>query len=154
MTPVRSSFIVIVTIIIKEENVQAECAAKRNTRQKAAIEAAVLSSSDHPTALTVCERVRESVPGISLGTVYRVLGALAKEGRIREIFLPDAPSRFDKTTCTHAHFLCIGCGKVSDVHVDEQHFVEHAKESCTGARIDEAEIVFKGLCAECKGVKL
>ena len=107
---------------------QAECAAKRNTRQKAAIEAAVLSSSDHPTALTVCERVRESVPGISLGTVY--------------------------TTCTHAHFLCTGCGKVSDVHVDEQHFVEHAKESCTGARIDEAEIVFKGLCAECKGVKL
>ncbi len=129
---------------------QAECAAKRNTRQKAAIEAAVLSSSDHPTALTVCERVRESVPGISLGTVYRVLGTLAREGRVREIFLPDAPSRFDKTTCTHAHFMCVRCGKVSDVSVDEGEFLRHAKQTCDGCEISEAEIVFKGLCAECK----
>ena len=65
-----------ITIIIKEEDMQAESAATRNTRQKAAIESAVLSSCDHPTALTVCERVKKTVPGISLGTVYRVLGML------------------------------------------------------------------------------
>ena len=52
--------------------------ARRNTRQKAAIERAVLSSCDHPSAETVYERVREELPAVSLGTVYRVLRALVE----------------------------------------------------------------------------
>ena len=124
-----------ITIIIKEEDMQAESAATRNTRQKAAIESAVLSSCDHPTALTVCERVKKTVPGISLGTVYRVLGMLVKEGKVREIFVPDAPSRFDKTTRTHAHFLCASCGALTDIDVDGESFLRHAKECCGDAEI-------------------
>ena len=102
---------IMITIIIKEGRMQTEAAAKRNTRQKSAIESAVLSSCDHPSALTVCERVKEEIPNISLGTVYRVLGMLVKEGKVREIPVPGAPSRFDKTTRTHAHFICTECGE-------------------------------------------
>lgn len=133
---------------------QAESVRERNTRQKSAIEAAVLSSCDHPTALTVCERVRADIPNVSLGTVYRVLGRLAAEGRIREITVPGAPSRFDKTTRTHAHFLCTECGEVHDLHVGEEEFFSRAKELCDDAEIVEADIIFKGLCAACKEVKL
>ncbi|HIU20778.1 MAG TPA: transcriptional repressor [Candidatus Limadaptatus stercorigallinarum] len=133
---------------------QAELAQKRNTRQKSAIEAAVLSSCDHPTAVTVCERVRKEIPNISLGTVYRVLGMLTREGKVREITVPGAPSRFDKTTSIHAHFLCTECGELTDVNVGENEFVKHAKEACGNAEITEAEIIFKGLCASCKGEKL
>lgn len=132
---------------------QADTVLKRNTRQKSAIESVVLSSSDHPTALTVCERAKDMVPGLSLGTVYRVLNMLVKEGVVREISVPDAPSRFDKTTRTHAHFVCTACGELHDVEVDEGSFLRHAKERCIGDEIDEAEILFKGLCADCKGVK-
>lgn len=142
-----------IMIIIKEERMQTEAAAKRNTRQKSAIESAVLSSCDHPSALTVCERVKEEIPNISLGTVYRVLGMLVKEGKVREIPVPGAPSRFDKTTRTHAHFICTECGELSDIDAEESAFIAHARAMFPEAEIDEAEIIFKGLCAHCKGEK-
>ncbi len=144
---------IMITIIIKEKRMQTAAAAKRNTRQKSAIESAVLSSCDHPSALTVCERVKEEIPNISLGTVYRVLGMLVKEGKVREIPVPGAPSRFDKTTRTHAHFICTECGELSDIDAEESAFIAHARAMFPEAEIDEAEIIFKGLCAHCKGEK-
>lgn len=151
------SFMIMITIIIKEDddvNGAAATVTPRNTRQKSVIESVVLSSCDHPTALAVCERVREEIPNVSLGTVYRVLGALVREGKVREIAVPGAPSRFDKTTRIHAHFFCTECGGVSDVNVGEEDFVRHAAAVCPNAEIDEAEIIFKGLCPDCKEKKL
>lgn len=133
---------------------QPEAAVKRNTRQKSAIESVVLSSCDHPSALTVCERVKAEIPNISLGTVYRVLGMLVREGKVREIPVPGAPSRFDKTTRTHAHFVCTECGELSDIDVEENAFIDRAKARFPEAEIDEAEIIFKGLCAHCRGIKV
>ena len=131
---------------------QAATAPKRMTRQKAAIQAAVMSSCDHPAAAVLCDRVRAVIPNISLGTVYRVLGALSEEGAVREISVPGAPSRYDKTTCAHAHFYCSACGSVTDVDVDEDALIRHADCACGGAVIENAEVIFRGLCAKCKGV--
>lgn len=123
---------------------------KRNTRQKAAIERVVLSACDHPTAETVCDRVKEEIPSVSLGTVYRVLKGLAAEGKVREISVPDAPSRFDKTTHMHAHFVCLSCGKVEDIAVGEKEVVAAAAKLYPHAGICEAEIILKGYCPDCK----
>lgn len=128
--------------------------ARRNTRQKAAIERAVLSSCDHPSAETVYERAREELPAVSLGTVYRVLRALVEQGSVREIYVPGAPARFDKTTKGHAHFVCSGCGRVEDVFADEDAFERLVKEQCDGCRVDETDIIFRGLCADCRGINL
>lgn len=127
--------------------------AKRQTRQKAEIARVVLSSCDHPTAETVCERVREVLPAVSLGTVYRVLRGLAEEGSVREIAVPGAPARFDKTTCTHAHFVCEKCGRVEDVEVNAAAIVEAACRGCGDTVITEADIIFRGICPECKEEK-
>ena len=113
----------------------------------------VLSSCDHPTAETVCERVREVLPAVSLGTVYRVLKGLAAEGKVREIAVPDAPARFDKTTGTHAHFVCGKCGRVEDVDVDAAEIVKAACRGCGDTEITEAEIIFRGICRDCKEEK-
>ena len=104
--------------------------AKRQTRQKCEIERVVLSSCDHPTAETVFGRVREALPAVSLGTVYRVLKGLAEEGRVREIAMPGAPARFDKTTGTHAHFVCEKCGAVEDIGIDAAEIVKAACRGC------------------------
>lgn len=127
--------------------------AKRQTKQKCEIERVVLSSCDHPTAETVCERVREVLPAVSLGTVYRVLKGLAAEGKVREIAVPDAPARFDKTTSTHAHFVCGKCGRVEDADVDAAEIVKAACRGCGDTEITEAEIIFRGICRDCKEEK-
>ena len=125
-----------------------EKASRRNTIQKSTIESVVLSSCDHPTAETIYERVREVLPSISLGTVYRVLGDLVADGKVRRIAVPEAPDRFDKTTCTHAHFHCSKCGAVVDIATT---FGKEMLDSMSqnGNLILEAEVVFKGICANC-----
>lgn len=128
--------------------------AVRNTRQKAAIERVVLSSCDHPTAETVYNRVRGEIDNISLGTVYRVLGALAEQGRIREIAVPGAPSRFDKTTQCHAHFLCSSCGEITDISLQGDALLDRIKVDFPEVQVDEAEVILKGLCDKCRGIKL
>jgi Fur family ferric uptake transcriptional regulator/Fur family peroxide stress response transcriptional regulator len=121
---------------------------KRNTVQKSTVEHIVLSSCDHPTAETIYERVREIIPTISLGTVYRILGDLVASGKVRRIAVPEAPDRFDKTTCTHAHFHCSQCGAVVDIATTFGK--EYLDGLSTGGNIIvEAEVVFKGICANC-----
>lgn len=129
-----------------------EKTARRNTIQKSTIENVVLSSCDHPTAETIYERVREVLPTISLGTVYRVLGDLVADGKVRRIAVPEAPDRFDKTTYTHAHFHCSKCGAVVDIATT---FGKEMLDSMSqnGNLIIEAEVVFKGICAKCNNQK-
>ena len=129
-----------------------EKTARRNTIQKTTIENVVLASCDHPTAETIYERVKEILPAISLGTVYRVLGDLVADGKVRRIAVPEAPDRFDKTTCTHAHFHCSKCGAVVDIATT---FGKEMLDSMSqnGNLIIEAEVVFKGICAKCNNQK-
>jgi len=125
-----------------------EAVTRRNTVQKSTVESVVLSSCDHPTAETIFERVREILPTVSLGTVYRILGDLVTDGKVRRIAVPGAPDRFDKTTCTHAHFHCSVCGRVEDIATTFGKEMLDAL-STGGNMIVEAEVVFKGICAHC-----
>ena len=56
----------------------------RHTRQLAAILEAVSAAHDHPTAEQVYSRVRDRLPRVSLGTVYRNLQKLAEQQRVRK----------------------------------------------------------------------
>ena len=48
------------------------------SRQREAILSAVRESCCHPDADMICARVKEDIPHVSLGTVYRNLGRLAR----------------------------------------------------------------------------
>lgn len=123
--------------------------ATRNTHQKEVIARIVKESCDHPTAEMVLEKAREELPTLSLGTVYRVLKDMAKNGEIREVVCKDAPSRFDKTTVNHGHFTCVKCGKVKDVFFN----LDKIDKSIIDFGDDivlESQIFFRGICSDCK----
>lgn len=123
--------------------------ATRNTHQKEVIARIVKESCDHPTAEMVLEKARVELPALSLGTVYRVLKDMAKNGEIREVVCKDAPSRFDKTTIDHGHFTCVKCGKVKDVFFN----LEKIDKSIVDFGDDivlESQIFFRGICSDCK----
>ena len=120
----------------------------KRSRQREAILNYLMSRTDHPTADQIYAAIREEYPNISLGTVYRVLGDLVSSGKVRRIAVPDAPDRFDKTTCTHAHFHCSQCGAVVDIATTFGK--EYLDGLSTGGNIIvETEVVFKGICANC-----
>ena len=87
----------------------------RRTRQRELVFRIVASTNAHPTADWIYEKARELLPSVSLGTVYRNLQVLEREGRVRAIDAWGKPTRYDADLSDHYHFVCLGCGSISDL---------------------------------------
>src|SRR2546430_1670149 len=81
---------------------------KRRTRQLEQVFAALQGDHSHPFAHEIYRRVRQKLPRISLGTVYRNLHSLVEEGKIRTLLLDGQAARYDPETSEHDHFVCEG----------------------------------------------
>jgi Fur family transcriptional regulator, peroxide stress response regulator len=88
---------------------------QRTTRQLAALYDALAASHDHPTADELFQRVRRTLPRVSLGTVYRNLDKLREQGRLRVVRLKGGQAHYDAMTEAHDHFVCEDCGSVVDL---------------------------------------
>jgi Fe2+ or Zn2+ uptake regulation protein len=86
----------------------------RLTRPRRVILEVVKASDAHPSVALVHARVREFLPRVSLGTVYRNLRRLAAEGLVQER-AEAGGFRFDGNTTPHDHFTCVACGRVVDL---------------------------------------
>lgn len=120
----------------------------RNTLQKKTIYGA-LCALDHPSATEVYEYVHERNASISRGTVFRVLGNFAREGRAMRLQFCDGDIRYDFRTNPHAHACCRVCGAIRDVPLSPE-FVSFG-EGADGFFIESAEVDLIGVCAECRG---
>ena len=87
----------------------------RMTRQRAVILEELRKVKTHPTADELYSIVRERLPRISLGTVYRNLDFLADTGEIRRLEAAGTTKRFDGDISWHQHVRCIHCGRIGDV---------------------------------------
>lgn len=72
----------------------------------------------HVTADQIYTFVKEKYPSIGRGTVYRNLGILVEEGKVRKAEVPDGSDRFDFTLENHYHVECVKCGEIFDVDMD------------------------------------
>ncbi len=88
---------------------------QRMTRQRQAIIKMLASTKEHPTAEEIYAKVREELPDISIGTVYRNLQILQADGLVQEIALGRSGARFDANREPHSHFFCQKCGRVYDI---------------------------------------
>jgi len=122
----------------------------RKSKQKEVILAVVKSTHSHPTANWVYERVKQEIPNISLGTVYRNLKSLKQEGEIQELNFNGTMSRFDGITQNHYHFSCERCGRIFDLDepVDETLNKRIARK--TDFTVVNHYLEFYGLCRDCQ----
>ena len=75
----------------------------------------IRSTNVHPTAEWLYEKLREEIPHLSLGTVYRNLNKLLEQGEINEVVSTQPIRRFDADTDFHYHFICDECKSVYDL---------------------------------------
>lgn len=120
----------------------------RETRQRQLVLEFVREATSHPTADWIFEQVKELVPKISLGTVYRNLAVLKEEGLIREIHGIERKAHYESTEDPHGHFICSGCGEIRDVHAMPP-LPWHTFKELVGCEVDEQRIEFVGTCAAC-----
>ena len=121
----------------------------RYSKQKEEILKVVLNTSSHPDAVYIYNKVRNEIPNISLGTVYRNLNTLADAGMIRKIMLDDGNIRFDKTLSTHNHIKCMKCGKVEDISILLNSNDIKKIEKQTGFKITDGSFNINGVCENC-----
>lgn len=122
---------------------------KRYSKQREMILQTVKNSTAHPTAEMVYESVREEIPKVSLGTVYRNLNLLTSEGEIRELVLEDDAKRYDGNLGEHYHCICQNCGEITDVYFDSRDLINELKSQISGFQIEDQKVEFYGLCKSC-----
>lgn len=125
----------------------------RLTHQRRAILDMLRSLKTHPTADEVYQRVREILPRISLGTVYRNLEILANAGMIVRLDVPGRKKRFDGCVSFHHHIRCIDCGRIEDVCAES--LPDGIDCRAEGFEQISCRMEFTGICMECsKGRKV
>lgn len=121
---------------------------RRYSRQRERIYQAVHASWEHPSAQMVYDLLREELPRLSLGTVYRNLHQMAQEGMLQELKGPTA--RFDACLAPHAHIRCTCCGRVMDLSaLEEPAPVRSAAEA--GWQVERYSLMLEGICPACAG---
>ena len=113
----------------------------------------IKKSFDHPNASMVYDYTRESLPNISLGTVYRNLNFLCEMGLIRKVIAPDDSVRFDKIENPHSHVYCTKCNNLYDITSKQFDAISDSVLKETGHQIDSDYTVFVGICNKCLGRK-
>ncbi|MGI5816866.1 MAG: Fur family transcriptional regulator [Armatimonadota bacterium] len=124
----------------------------RMTAQCRAVLEALASVDTHPTAAEVYEMVREQLPDISQGTVYRNLHKLTELGYAQELDYGPGATHFDATVTRHYHVRCVECGRVDDLPIERRPApcLDEAQEAADGWRISEHRVEFMGLCPDCR----
>ena len=124
-------------------------ASLRVTRPRLAVLAAV-HDSPHADTKSIVAQARDELGDVSQQAVYDVLRALDEAGLVRRIQPPGSVARYEsRVGDNHHHLVCRSCGAIEDVDcaVGAAPCLEAADDH--GFVIEEAEVVYRGLCPAC-----
>ena len=109
---------------------------------------------DHLSIEAIASGVRDRVGHISLQAVYEALHALAAAGLIRRIEPAGSPPRFEgRVGDNHHHVVCRSCGTIADADCAVGEAPCLTASDDRGFSIDEAEVVYWGLCPSCSAAR-
>jgi Fur family ferric uptake transcriptional regulator len=125
----------------------------RVTRPRLAVLEAVYAHP-HADTETIFSAVRSGLPDVSRQAVYDVLGALTTVGLVRRIQPSGLVARYEsRVGDNHHHVVCRTCGVIADIDcsVGDAPCLTPSDENgvLDGFVLDEAEVVYWGLCPAC-----
>lgn len=125
----------------------------RVTRPRLAV-LEVVEGRPHADTDTIYGAVRRVLPDVSRQAVYDVLAALTAVGLVRKINPSGSAARYEsRVGDNHHHLVCRSCGTIADVDcaVGEAPCLTPADsaDNLDGFVVDEAEVVYWGLCPNC-----
>jgi Fur family ferric uptake transcriptional regulator len=121
----------------------------RVTRPRVAVLAAVYNNS-HADTDQIIWAARADLAGVSHQAVYDVLRALTAARLIRRIEPAGSVARYEsRVGDNHHHVVCRSCGAIADVDCAVGDTPCLTASDDHGYSIDEAEVVYWGLCPGC-----
>jgi len=123
---------------------------RRNTRQRQVVLEELRATTSHPTAGELYRTVRERMPRISLGTVYRNLEILQESRQaIRLAGCSGQEARYDGRTAHHLHFHCCVCHRICDLDTVLPLLDDLIGTTISGHEIAGYQVILQGTCREC-----
>lgn len=121
----------------------------RVTRPRVAV-LEVVYANPHADTETIFGAVRDSLPDVSRQAVYDVLHALTGAGLLRRIQPSGSVARYESRVAdNHHHVVCRSCGAIADVDCAIGHAPCLTAADDSGFTIDEAEVIYWGVCPDC-----
>ncbi|MEO6955805.1 MAG: Fur family transcriptional regulator [Antricoccus sp.] len=105
----------------------------------------------HSTADQVFREVSARLGTVSKQAVYDVLAICVDSGLVRRIRPAGLPALFEtRIDDNHHHLVCRACGLTTDVDCISDERPCLTPDDTAGYALDEAEILFWGLCPSCQ----
>jgi Fur family ferric uptake transcriptional regulator len=124
-------------------------AALRVTRPRVAV-LSVVHDNPHLDTDAIIRAVRDQLGEVSHQAVYDVLRVLTTTGLVRRIQPGGSTARYEsRVGDNHHHVVCRSCGTIADVDCAVGEVPCLTASDDHGFTIDEAEVVFWGLCPDC-----
>ena len=121
----------------------------RVTRPRLAVLGAV-ESYPHADTDAIINAVRTQLPDVSHQAVYDSLRTLTVAGLVRRIQPSGSVARYERRVDdNHHHLVCRSCGVIADVDCAVGQAPCLTASDSNGFTIDEAEVVYWGLCHQC-----
>jgi Fur family transcriptional regulator, ferric uptake regulator len=123
------------------------------TKQRRIILEELRKVTSHPSADQVYDMVRKRLPRISLGTVYRNLEFLSRQGLIQKL-KGSTHKHYDGNPSCHCHFRCTVCDKVVDLSPALRMDEKDAASALPGFKLKGYQVDFFGICPDCQAKSL
>lgn len=122
----------------------------RVTRPRHAVYRALGELGGHRSADEVADHLAHGGERLPRTSVYNSLDVLRDAGLVMVADVGPGRALYEAADAWHHHFVCRRCGSVSDVGC-----VRGTKPcldaELAGAVVDEAQVIFRGVCAVCAG---
>jgi Fur family ferric uptake transcriptional regulator len=126
----------------------------RVTRPRLAVLEAV-QAHPHADTETIFGAVRTGLPDVSRQAVYDVLAALTAANLVRRIQPSGSLARYEsRVGDNHHHVVCRSCGAIEDVDCAVGDAPCLTASDDNGYLLDEAEVIYWGLCPACSTSQL
>ena len=129
-------------------------ATTKHFRKRDAILTYLQGTNVHPSAEMVYADLKQQIPDLSLGTVYRNLNLFKEQGLAITVGTVKGVERFDGNVNPHVHFFCTDCGAVLDLpEMDVPQQLVSTAAGQIGGTVEQCQMTFTGLCRDCVPAK-
>jgi len=121
----------------------------RVTPQRIEIFKELACIKDHPTAEKLHQRLLDTMPTLSLDTVYRTLGTFVKMGLIDKVETIESQAHFEVSQTPHHHLICEQCKTIIDFEWQQIDKAALPEEIQILGQFEKKNIIVYGLCSNC-----
>jgi len=120
------------------------------THQRLMIFRELVLTPDHPTAEQLHQRIRKSIPTISLDTIYRTLATFEEHGLVNRVDTQQSQAHFEAVGTGHHHVICTRCGKILDFKWDALDSSPLPEILTQWGKVESKYITAYGICSSCR----